>query len=483
MMLSRILYSASLLSLFSTATPAVIDQSSYSAGAILSRDIVVIGGGSSGTYAAVQLKQAGYSVALVEREDRLGGHVDTFRDPATGGTFDYGVIAFLNTSVVRDYFALLGESLGVYTGGDPSVTSAYADFKKDGKIITPPSSLPWTDPAAVFTALQGYGAQISKYPFLPDGYNLPNPVPADLLLPFGDFLVKYNLQAMAELAFTFVQGVGNLLNTPTIYVFKYIPKTTVDAFTGLAPPPVTSANHNIQGLYDKAVTYLGGSNNVFLKTSVIGIDRRGPRVLVAIRTPSGAKLISAKKLLIAIQPKVENLQELNLDLVAEETGIFNKFTNSFYWDIILKNSGLPSNLSITNIDLTAPLGIPPLPGLYNFFPSPIKGYTTSYFSSGDSRTDAQVKAETLATVAKIISANGLSTPGTGSPQIVGFNNHKPFWLRVPPATIASGFYNNLNALQGKRNTWWTGATFVAHDSSAIWSWEHGNLLPKLKASL
>jgi hypothetical protein len=92
-----------------------------------------------------------------------------------------------------------------------------------------------------------------------------------------------------------------------------------------------------------------------------------------------------------------------------------------------------------------------------------------------------VKAETIAAVNKFVTANNL--PSTGTPQIVGFNSHQPFWLTVPPAKIASGFYNELNALQGKRNTWWTGATFVAHDSTQIWDWSHNTLLPGLTGSL
>ena len=36
------------------------------------RGVAVIGGGSSGTYAAVQLKRAGYSAAAVEKTSMLG---------------------------------------------------------------------------------------------------------------------------------------------------------------------------------------------------------------------------------------------------------------------------------------------------------------------------------------------------------------------------------------------------------------------------
>ncbi|KAK4448889.1 flavin-containing superfamily amine oxidase [Podospora aff. communis PSN243] len=477
-MLSKYLIPLS-LPLLSSVSAAAIDQSAYASNAILHRDVVVIGGGSSGTYAAVNLKRAGHSVVLVEKESKLGGHVDTFQDPTTGGTFDYGVVALINTTIVRDYFAFLNESLMDIGGGVPGAP-LYANLNTDAQSIPLPPSIPWSDPAAVFASLLGYGAQVSNYPFLTGGYDLPDPVPADLLLPFGEFLEKYNLQAFANTAFRFDQGMGNILAVTTLYAFKYLPKTTIDAFVGLAPPPVASATLNLQGFYDKALTYLGAGTNAFVSSRVIAINRSGPRVLVAVLTPSGPKLISAKKILFAIQPQKSSLQEMNLDLNLEESSIFGQFNNSYYWDIVIKNSGIPSNVSVTNLDVNAPLGIPALPGLYGFAPAPLPGYTNAYYSSPGFKTDASVKAEVLATVNKFVQANGFPP---GSPQIVGFNSHAPFWLTVPPAKIAEGFYAQLNGLQGKRNTWWTGATFVAHDSSAIWRWSEETLLPSLKASL
>ena len=40
-------------------------------------DVVIIGGGSSGTYAAVRLHDLGKSVIVVEQDDVLGGHTNT----------------------------------------------------------------------------------------------------------------------------------------------------------------------------------------------------------------------------------------------------------------------------------------------------------------------------------------------------------------------------------------------------------------------
>lgn len=40
---------------------------------ILYRDVAVIGGGASGTYAAIRLQEEGKTVALLEKQNRLGG--------------------------------------------------------------------------------------------------------------------------------------------------------------------------------------------------------------------------------------------------------------------------------------------------------------------------------------------------------------------------------------------------------------------------
>lgn len=48
-------------------------SNSISKNEVLERDVCVIGGGASGTYAAVQLQQMGKSVALIEKQSRLGG--------------------------------------------------------------------------------------------------------------------------------------------------------------------------------------------------------------------------------------------------------------------------------------------------------------------------------------------------------------------------------------------------------------------------
>ncbi|KAJ9139124.1 flavin-containing superfamily amine oxidase [Pleurostoma richardsiae] len=445
----------------------------------ISRDVVIVGGGSSGTYAAIRLLQQGFSVAVVERKPALGGHVNTFFDPETGTTLDYGVIGFPNLTVLNNYFEYLGVSTSPLGGRFGNAGSLFADFAKDGKAVAIPASIPWSDQTAAGLALAEYGQQIGRFPFLPNGFDLPTPIPDDLLLPFGDFLEKYDLGAFADIAITFNQGAGNILALSTLYNMKYFSESTVQAILGAGLIFVTTADQNNQAIYDKAASILGDA--VFLNSNISRIERHGHGVHVEVVTPSGEKQIIAKKLVISIPPKIESLQGLGLDLSAQESYLFGQFNNSYYWDMVIRNSGIPDNVTFSNVDISAPLGIPPLPGAYAVDSTGLPGIHTAYYGSPHYLSDEEVKADVLQTLARIVEANGYNS--TATPEFVGFNNHSPFELTVSDAAVKAGFYDAVNALQGQRDTWWTGATWQSQNSAEIWNWTEYNLLPKIVASL
>jgi hypothetical protein len=66
-------------------------------------------------------------------------------------------------------------------------------------------------------------------------------------------------------------------------------------------------------------------------------------------------------------------------------------------------------------------------------------------------------------------------------EIVTFSAHTPFELNVRADDIAQGFYGKMNALQGRNRTYYTGATFQAHDSSLIWRYTKDTVLPRVLA--
>ena len=446
-------------------TNAAIDSAAYPASSIITRDVCIIGGGSSGTYSATRLVDSGKSVVVIEGKNVLGGHTNTYTDPSTKETVDYGVQIFHNIDIVKTYFARFNIPLQTAVLGSPGSVADYVDFRT-GKLV-PGFTDP--DPSAAFAA---YGAQLAKYPYLEAGFNLPDPVPADLLLPFGEFVQKYNLAALVPTFFRFNAGVGNLLDRSTLYVFKYF---GLGILQDLSIGFLNTVRLDNSELYRKALAEFG--QNVLLNSHVIATDRSGSDgVKVLAQTPTGPKLILAKKFIITIPPKLDNL--VGFDLSKNETSLFGQFRNTGYYTSLIRNTSIPPHTSLTNVAPDTPYNLPPLPGLYGISETRVPGLHFAFVTSEDpALSDGQVKSLITDSVLRLRAAGTLNTT---APEFAAYESHTPFELRVPKEAIAGGFYKRLYALQGQRHTWYTGAAFHVHDSSLLWQFTEG-LLPGILA--
>ncbi|KAF7343901.1 hypothetical protein MVEN_01678800 [Mycena venus] len=420
--------------LLSCATAALAGNHSY-----ISRDVVVIGGGSSGTHAAFRLRQEGLSVALLERGNRLGGHVNTFRVPNTNTSFDFGVIFYHNISVASNYFSALGVDIIAAPSGGTSV-STYADINGDAKATTlVPPSMPWANSTAVTTATEKYvNLYNTQFSFLDDGFNFPDPVPEDILLPWADFMAKYGLDPISFSA------------------YKYFSSLTAGGFLGIGPALITTADFNNQGIYDKALEKLGEGEGAFLNVTINHITRDEGGVSVTMKTPyGGEQTVRAKQLIIAIPPVVADLRAVGLDLSAEEEHLFGQASFRWYFDAVIRNSGLPDDIALSNIDFTKPDGIPIAPQIVLAvgqvgLTTGVPGLQSLYYSSDRNISNTDAQADILATLARYRAANGLDT--SVKTEFVGFHNHEPFELTVPVDVIRKGYYKERNKLQGCRNT-------------------------------
>ncbi|CZT05008.1 hypothetical protein WAI453_007532 [Rhynchosporium graminicola] len=441
--------------------------------AAIEYDVVVVGGGSSGTYAAVRLQQLGKSVALIEKECRLGGHTNTYEDSATGKTFEYGTQVLVNTTTVRDFFASLSIPLAPFKpGGQPKAV----DFKNS---VAGPA-WPVVDANASAAALDKYQALLEQYhdDFF-RGYHLPDPVPEDLLLPWGDFLRKYNLGALAYDGFLQFQGMGNILAQPTLYVMKLFNPMQVSARKNKSK--VSEANHNMQALWDAAEHKLGNGSSTVVKCANIKSIKREPScVTLTAQTPSGIQTIHAKKVLMTIPPTIALLDQF-LDLTTEETELFSRFNSSYYWNAVLSDTGFPEGVSLYNYDSTAPFGIPGLPGAY-YFSTEVNNLYSVQYSSPTKASDDEFISDLLASVQNIRTALNLPPPSR-STAIKASNNHSPFALTVSIDEIRDGFYKRLVSLQSLTNTFWTGANWASGSSSTIWDFTEVEVIPAILKSL
>ena len=150
-----------------------------------------------------------------------------------------------------------------------------------------------------------YAAQLAKYPYLLYSWNLPSPVPSDLLLPFREFVAKYDLQDVAYSLFLDGEGFDKFLNELTVNILKFVDQSFLD--TAAPGGSIVPPNHNNGAIYTQAAAQLG--SDVLLSSIVVDAQRpsrSGSGVSLVVQTPSGNKLIQASKLLISIPPLLDN---------------------------------------------------------------------------------------------------------------------------------------------------------------------------------
>ncbi|KAI1499410.1 FAD/NAD(P)-binding domain-containing protein [Biscogniauxia marginata] len=439
----------------------------YSPIDIIERDVVVVGGGSTGTYTAIRLRDYDKSVVVVEKKSTLGGHAETYTNPFTGYTVDTGVIVFHRLQTVIDYFDRFDVPLVEIPS--PNTDSEYIDFASGESVKFQPPS-----PDAFIAALDSYLTQLETYPELQRGFNISYPVAPDLLLSFRDFVSKYRLQDLVPQIFIINQGYSPLLDLSMLYIFKYLNAAEVGSLRGGS---LTTARHNIQELYQNAAAFLG--SDVLLDSTVVAMDRSssGPTpVRVLVQTPTGRKLILAKKVVSTIPPMPECLS--GYDLSNDERALFGQFFANGYYTGVLNNTGITGTLYATGPG--QPYNVPTLPGPYSITTTQ-EGLTQVYYGSPQVLSDDEVNADIISNIQRVQRAKGI--PDDVEPDWLAFHSHAPFNLMVSNEAIRDGFYRDLYDLQGQRNTFYNGAAWHTQDSSVLWEFTDDYIIPICLASL
>lgn len=462
----------SLVQLLPLATSALAIQT-------INRDVAVIGGGVGGTYAAVRLGDYNKSVVVVEQSETLGGATRTYHDPDTGETIDVGVQIFQNMDIIKSFYRrynlpLKNMSIGISGAGGGLLPVDLRTGQHFNYSVLPSN-------ADIATAFKKYAAQLARFPFLTEpGIQLPDPVPEDVLLPFGKFVEKYDLQDMVQLIALQAEGFGNVLEATTLYIFKFFNEIVLQ---NLAGGFLASATTNSHELYEKAYDGLGGAKNVLFNSTIVSIARPGKSdpdapIKLHVRSSSTGEIvqINTKQIVFAIPPVSSNFETVDLD--ETEDNLISRFTSHTFVGGVLKNAVYPENPGLLyNADLSTPYKLPKLPSIY--FIGPMYGNLTAFPYGGPlpphPENDEALKDHVLSLVKT-------SIPGS-DPEIVSWVNPGPYECQVTADEIRGGFYGRLNNLQGYRNTWWTGAAWQHPDVALIWNFTEAVVMPNLIKAL
>ncbi|PWY67118.1 FAD dependent oxidoreductase [Aspergillus sclerotioniger CBS 115572] len=416
---------------------------------VIRRDVCIIGGGAAGTYAAMSLRQLNQSVVVVEKTGRLGGHTITYIDPATGTPVDFGVTLFEDSPETVDFF----------TQFDVPVTKAMHHGDRIARIDFQTGEIVEPYPGNITDALERYGEILQQYPYLAAGWSLPDEVPEDLVMPFGQFVEKYDLGAAVELISIYSQGGRHWLNHPTVYMMKSVSLAMLDAFeTGF----LCTARHNNGEVFDAALDELG--EDVLLHSVVVNASRSHDEThLLTVQSSDGEiTIIEADATIVAVPPRRQVLAGLDVD--ETESQLFDQFLHGHYYAGLVRVDGYPKGLQIVNRGANTAYTLPSLPCTFGINPTAVADIVMVSYGSEKAMTEEDVKAAITEDLL------GLNDAGydLSDPELVAFADHSPFQMSVSSEAIEAGFHQDLNHLQGYRNTYYIGGTYEHPWSSAIW---------------
>lgn len=348
-----------------------------------------------------------------------------------------------------------------------------------GKIVTLPPAPPFSDTIA---AIQKYYNIILPFNdiLLPAYWNFPtkDKIPADLLLPFSEFVTKYGLEAMDPILLV-VSGQSITSTKPTLYTVQNFGTPVVEGFlnnTFFDPAPF---NNSL--LYGDAARLL--DNDVLFSSTITKGHRSKHGVsLVVENLKTGKKiLVFAKTLLVAAPPSIENLGVLGLD--KQEKAVFSSWSYATVYTAVLKTNLIPDNTSIAFVT-PANSTAAPKPYSFGITYNGVPGYFWIIFFSEVSMTEEGAKEAIVDQTLTLYNGGAFPPIGSSIPiaEVVAISNHSTVTWSQSAKQLEAGFIQKLYALQGHKNTWYTGGLWCPDYSSNVWAFTD-TVLPRLLKTL
>ena len=222
-------------------------------------------------------------------------------------------------------------------------------------------------------------------------------------------------------------------------------------------------------LYERALELL--KPDVLLLSTVHDVKRTRNGIRLSIKQDDTSYIIKARRVLYTAGPSLENLASFHLD--NKETAAFSNWIKEANFVGILKAPCLPENYSITylpsaavpadklaikdwshslRLDSTGPAG----QGLFRVV------FGANYTISPEAFTNIVLES------VKGIQDAG-TVPADCEAEFKALSDHsRPWWPRSAER-FRAGFVQDLYALQGYRNTWYTGYAWGAQYSSTVWA--------------
>lgn len=406
----------------------------------LTSRIAVIGAGPAGLSAALTLRERGFrSVTVLERETHVGGKCRSFSH--RGHVYDLG--ANLTTPRYRTIRAL-ADRLGLTqrkVADRRIVNLSQERFESlaDAGLL---EKLVVRGGASVYVGMRHLtGIDRHGYARLREG----------VARPFGEWLDRHGLEPFRELfeVLFVAYGYGRMLDLPAAYALKFFDRVhleaSIDTVMGKVVPFTTDFAEGFQELWERVDRqYEIGT----LRGAAVEAVRRSPRgVEIAWRQGGEARSERFDALVVAT-----GLQDARgfLDTSEEEERLFSQIRTNDYYVTLARVEGVP-DLS-TYLYPAARRFTPGEPTVF-YPPIPTVGGEDDdvfvFYAYGGPGVDESVVRQRIEAA--------IRAPAIGGRVVEFLHTQKwRYFPHVDCAAMQAGFYDDVEALQGRWSTWYVG---------------------------
>ena len=436
--------------------------------------ICIIGGGPAGISAAMYLEKKGYeNYVIYERQNKIGGKCFSPRIEVNGENRTYETGAIMGAIT---YHAVheVEQFAGVGHDDGPNMRRMYRD--KTGKEIFP------FDPKKDFsiskmlgllrlkrqmkklvkimeTKYKGYdcyghrGVASGKYSGLSKGVGDAlqliegeNPNLKDLALPFDQFCKLNGVEEVMRIwigPYTSF-GYGYFDEIPAAYVMKYLDTTTAIEFVNMR---LWTWKDGTQSIYEAANKKL--KHPAHLNTEVIKVERPEGKVLVTIKDSDGERVEEFEQLIVTTP--LDHFAKF-ADAREEEKELFSKIIHEKYVDFIARfdeNAGPTISGYIFDNMTVDRLGHAMV--YYHRWEDQVANCPSTVYALRNHMGSEDVPYD------KTIDMMMEDMDKCGFPVKERLYEQETYYCpHVSPKDYADGWYDKLEAMQGKQNTWYAG---------------------------
>lgn len=428
--------------------------------------VCIIGSGPAGMRAADLLTQAGAEVTVLEKSNDIGGKCLSIAKD--GNTFDMGAILYtMEYNIIKGYVSEFGLAdtdppnyfLIDRTTGVPEPMSIPNLYKGiPSAVLGQQFGIYFATAPKYINALQGPG-------FL--GINDPASIGDLKGLSMSAWLAKIGAPLVERVFWTLITsyGYGFLDKIPAIYPLKFMTVARLVAemrrmgLADLIPPDIAQQNppskfsRLLNDGYQNLIRQIAGKLKTppITNVSIQNIQRVPPKVIVHYRIGDSKVMQQGEfdKLIMAIPPLKSNLDFLHL--TKEEERLFGPVSNNNYYSTLTSPTGFGTDTYEEFLDNGDVVGPPTVAQPIQFSP-PWAGNSGYIFW-----TNSPDRQRSLDEVQQLVAQNITQLGGTPGSSYQNFGWQ--YFPQYPQASIDAGYYDQVDALQGQNDTYWTGGFF------------------------